>query len=74
VIDPEKLRRQNIIIKEMPEGIKFEASIWFIEDTLVIFSGKPPFIVAIKHGPIAESLKSIYDFLWEISKPPATKK
>jgi sugar-specific transcriptional regulator TrmB len=66
-ISLDKIKAQNIIIKEMPQNISFDASIWFIEDMIVLFSGKPPFVIAIRNPIIYRSLKNIYDFLWQIS-------
>ena len=68
-IDDYKLKNQSIKIREMPEGIKFEASLWLIKDMIVHFSGNPAFLTVIKHDAIFGSLKSIYDFLWNISTP-----
>jgi sugar-specific transcriptional regulator TrmB len=66
-IDPQKTYYQDIEIKEMPAGIKFDASIWLIDDTMVTFSGKPPFLIAIKHDLMVKSYKSLFDFLWSQS-------
>jgi sugar-specific transcriptional regulator TrmB len=66
-IDPEKMRVQEIEIREMPENIKFSASLWLIDDLLVLFSGKPPFIVSIRHELIVQSVKSLYDDIWRRS-------
>ena len=71
-IKPNKLKAQDIEIREMPEGIKFQASLWLTKDKLVHFSGLPPFITAIKHESIVTSMKSLYDFLWTVSKPIIT--
>jgi sugar-specific transcriptional regulator TrmB len=67
-INKEKIEKQNIVLKEMPDNINFQASMWIINDMLVLFSGKYPFIVAIKHKIITHSMKSVYDFLWELSQ------
>lgn len=69
LIEPRKLERQEIEIKELPKGINFEASLWLINDNVVVFSGKPPFAVSIRHQIIFNSYKSIYGYLWQISKP-----
>jgi sugar-specific transcriptional regulator TrmB len=66
-IHPQKRERQAIILREMPKDIEFRASFWIIKDTLVLFSGKYPFIVAVKHRIITSSMKSIFDYLWNIS-------
>lgn len=67
-INPEKLTSQNIIIREMPSAINFQASLWIIGDTVVLFSGQPPFIVSSHHKIITASLKSVFDYLWKISE------
>jgi len=67
-INPQKLSAQNIVIKEMPAEIEFQASLWFIDNLLVLFSGKPPFAVSVQHPIIVQSLKSIFDFLWRVSE------
>lgn len=64
-----KLKNQDIEIREMPLAVKFNASLWVIGDMLVHFSGNPPFIASIKHENICRGIKSIYDFLWNISTP-----
>jgi len=64
LIAQEKLEKQNIEIKEMPEGISFESSIWLIDDVVVFFASQPPYLVAIKNPAIYLGLKSIFDFLW----------
>jgi hypothetical protein len=67
IIDPEKLAAQKIEIREMPDKINFTASVWFVDDLLVLFSGRPPFVVSAHHHGINSSLRSVYDFLWSIS-------
>ncbi|MFA6228512.1 MAG: helix-turn-helix domain-containing protein [Patescibacteria group bacterium] len=69
LIDNDKLQRQRIVIREMPEKIDFLSSLWFVGSLLVLFSGKPPFVVAVHHPTIVASFKSIYDFLWQQSQP-----
>lgn len=66
-ISKHKIESQNIKIKEMPDGIDFSASLWFVGDHMIHFSGNPPFIADIKHDSIVKSMKSIYDYLWSIS-------
>jgi len=68
LIDPIKLESQNITIRQMPKGLNFEASVWLIGDTMVVFSGKPPFAVSLKHGPIVNSFKGMFSFLWNLSE------
>ena len=67
-INSSKIKTQEIEIKEMPKEIQFQASLWITNDTLVHFSGNPPFIIIIKHEKIIAGIKSIFDFLWIISK------
>ena len=67
-INHHKIKSQDIELREMPEGIKFEASIWIIDEAVYFFSGNPPFLVAVNHKPIKNGIKSIYDFLWMSSK------
>ncbi len=66
-INPKKTQRQSIALREMPKEIEFKASFWIIGDTLVLFSGKYPFIVAVHHRIITNSMKSIFNYLWNIS-------
>ncbi|MFA5986651.1 MAG: helix-turn-helix domain-containing protein [Parcubacteria group bacterium] len=66
-IRPQKIERQTIILREMPKDIAFKASFWIVGDTLVLFSGKYPFIVAIDHRIITDSMKSIFNYFWNIS-------
>jgi sugar-specific transcriptional regulator TrmB len=68
-IEDFKLKGQSIKIREMPEKIKFETSVWIIGNMLVHFSGNPVSLTAIKHDAICKSMKSLYDFLWDISTP-----
>jgi len=69
LIESYKVESQPIIIREMPEGISFSASVWFMGDKLVFFSSKPPFVVSIQHELIVGGMKSIFDYLWQISVP-----
>lgn len=63
-IDPRKLKFQNIELKELPPAIDFKSSLWLIDNLLVLFSGNPPFVVAVKHPLIVASYKSIFDYFW----------
>lgn len=65
----EKLKQQDIVIRELPKEINFDASLWIINDLLVHFSGKPPFIAAVRHESITMGIKAIYNFLWNLSEP-----
>lgn len=67
VINKENLSKQYISIKEMNKKIDFKASIWIIDDKIILFTWKVPFIVEISNKIITNSFKSIFDFLWEIS-------
>jgi sugar-specific transcriptional regulator TrmB len=62
-----KLSSQNIQIKELPDGLEFRGSLWFIKDMLINFSGNPPFLVVIKQEAIVSGIKGIYNFLWGAS-------
>jgi len=64
-----KIKNHNILIRELPKEIDFSASLWVLKDMIVHFSGNPPFIAAIKHKLIVESISSIYSYLWKISEP-----
>lgn len=66
-VDAKKIKIQDIIIREMPETIKFKSSFWIMGDMVILFSGNPPFISAVRHDVIVESMKSLYDYLWNIS-------
>ncbi|SRR6266481_2360082 len=63
-IPPQKLKIQSIVIRELPPAIEFHASLWVIGDTLMHFSGNPPFVVAVRHKGIVDGMKSIFDFFW----------
>lgn len=67
-VDSKKMEMADIIIKEMPKEINFRASLWITNDSIVHFSGNPPFIVLIKHDAIVAGIKSIYNFIWSISE------
>ncbi len=67
-IDPQKIIDGNIELRELPPTIDFKSSLWIIDDTLVLFSGKYPFIVAINHKIITLSIKSFFDYFWKIAK------
>lgn len=67
-INPKKISSQSIFIRELPQKIEFKSSLWLTGDQLVLFSGKYPFIVAVRHKLITDSLRSVYDFLWEMSE------
>ena len=42
IIEPHKIKNQNIVIRELPMGIDFQGSLWLGKNTLVHFSGTPP--------------------------------
>jgi len=68
-IVPERLEIQPIVIREMPANLHFSASLRILKDTVVLFSGRHPFSVAIRHKLISESIEGIFDFLWSVSTP-----
>ena len=67
-IPQESLTAQDIIIREMPENIHFQASLWLIEWKVVFFSGATNIIVEITNPIISLSMKSMYDFVASSSK------
>lgn len=67
-IAPQKYKSQHIVIREMPSEVNFVGSLWIIGDTIMHFSGSPPFVVAFRHKKITEGMKGMFDFLWSISK------
>ncbi len=69
-IDPKKVINQGITLREMPAGLEgFQASFWVIDDLFVQFSGRYPFIVAVRHKLISESMRAIFQYLWSVSSP-----
>lgn len=66
-ISPLKLASQSIFIKELPAGLEFQGSLWFIKDMMINFSGNPPFLVLVKQESIVAGVKRLYDFLWNMS-------
>jgi DNA-binding MarR family transcriptional regulator len=67
-IDKNKLENQNIEVREMPRGVNYKSSLWIMGNKVVLFSGRYPFIVCVKHKLITDGMKSIYDFLWSVSE------
>ncbi|MDO8584166.1 MAG: helix-turn-helix domain-containing protein [bacterium] len=63
-ITEKKLKGQAIEIRELPQGVTFPASLWIAGNQIVLFSGRPPFAVAIKHPAIVESCKSFFSHFW----------
>ena len=68
IISKTKLSGQKVIIKELPNNLEFQSSLWLIKDKLINFSGNPPFLVVIKHSGIVSGISGVYDFLWNSSK------
>jgi predicted transcriptional regulator len=67
-ITNEKIIVTDIFIKEMPEKIQFKGSLWIIGDSIIHFSGNPPFAVLIKHEAVVLGIKSLYNFMWGMSE------
>lgn len=65
----EKLKIQNIKIREMPPELNFKSSIWLLGGRLIFFSGNPPFLVVIDHQAMVAGFSGIYNFLWSLSLP-----
>jgi len=68
-ISSSKVEKRNIVLRELPAGINFSGSLWIIGDEIAHFSGKPPFLVTIRHEDIVRGMKAIFYFLWNISEP-----
>lgn len=68
LIERHKMRMQDIVIKEMPEGVSFSGSLWVLPKSVSLFSGNPPMLVSVEHVAIVSGMKSIFDFLWRTSK------
>jgi len=63
-IEKEIFEIQNIEIRELPIGVEFEASLWFVGDAMMHFSGHPPFLNIVKHQMIVRSQKNLFDYFW----------
>jgi len=70
-INKQKINKA-ISIKEMPIGLIFSGSIWLMGNSLVLFSGNPPFLVEIKHKAVINGFRGLYQFLWINSLIKAT--
>lgn len=66
-VENESLKNQLISIRVLPEAVNFEASIWILQDSLVLFSGTQPLVIHVKHPLICKSMQSIFEYLWTIS-------
>ncbi|HSI21053.1 MAG TPA: helix-turn-helix domain-containing protein [Verrucomicrobiae bacterium] len=64
-VDPQKLAKQRIELRQLPEGVDFDASLWIMGNKLYLFSGTPPLVVMIKHQSIVASMESLFMSLWE---------
>lgn len=65
----ENLKNQRIELRELPVGIDFKSSLWIIRDQLILFSGHYPFIVSVRHSLICNSMKSIFEYFWNLEDP-----
>lgn len=64
----------NIQVRVMPEGLRFETSLWVFGNSAVLFSGTHSFAVRIAHRHTHESFASLFSFLWSQSAPlPSAK-
>ena len=59
----------NVQVRVMPNGLRFEVSLWVAGTSVVLFSGTHLFAVRITHRHMAESLRSLFQFLWNLSAP-----
>ncbi len=67
-IRPEALKH-NVHVRVLPPGLQFEVSLWVVGKSVVLFSGTHLFAVRITHRHMAESLASLFRFLWSLSVP-----
>jgi sugar-specific transcriptional regulator TrmB len=65
----EELKGQSIEVRVLPEEVGFEASVWILEDSVILFSGTQPLVVRVRHPLICQSMKSIVKFLWNEGIP-----
>lgn len=68
-VDPKKIALQDILVRELPHGLKFSGSLWITKQSLIHFSGNPPFLVETRHERIVEGMRSLFDYLWRVSIP-----
>lgn len=67
-IRPEALTH-GIQVRVLPAGLRFEVSLWIVGRSIVLFSGTHLFAVRIAHRHMAESVESLFRFLWSLSAP-----
>jgi sugar-specific transcriptional regulator TrmB len=67
-IRPETLR-YAIEVRQLPQGIDFDSSLWLFHHSIVLFSGTYTFAVCVTHPQMATSIAALYDFLWGLSTP-----
>ncbi len=58
-----------ITVKVLPPGILFDSSMWIFSNSVVLFSGTHIFAVKISNKHMAESMRSVFNFLWQQSRP-----
>lgn len=59
----------NVQVRVLPNGLHFEVSLWVFGKSVVLFSGTHLFAVRISHRHMAESVTSLFRFLWSLSAP-----
>jgi len=59
----------NIEVRVLPQGVLVESSFWMFRGSLVLFSGTHTFAVRINHRHMKESLSSLFELAWNLSKP-----
>ena len=59
----------NVELRVLPSGLMLETSLWIFERSIVMFSGTHTFAVRINHRHTAESLRSLFEYLWAHSSP-----
>lgn len=58
-----------ITVKVMPSGIFFDSSLWICGPSVVLFSGTHAFAIRVVNRHMAESMRSIFEYLWLQSRP-----
>ncbi|HAU66608.1 MAG: Transcriptional regulator, TrmB [Candidatus Uhrbacteria bacterium GW2011_GWF2_39_13] len=64
-----KFIEHNIEVRVLPLGVLIESSFWMFKNSLVLFSGTHTFAVRINHGHMKESITSLFQMAWKLSKP-----
>lgn len=57
----------NVDVRFLPVGVAMETSFWILDKSIVMFYGAHTFAVRVQHRHTRESMKSLFDYLWEKS-------